>query len=497
MSSAKCLILACLLVGMASVARGENWPQFRGPAGTGVPSESRLPTTWAPDKNIAWQVEIPGQAWSQPVVWGDRIFITTAIPEEEQAAPETVDAAGEKNEDDYPAKTDDAKPHDEAKPAEPAAEKDDTNKDEVKPAEGKRDQPRRRRGGGGGFGGSIPDRVYRWKVMCLDASTGAIKWEQLAHEGKPTIPIHRTNTYASETPVTDGERVYASFGSEGLYCYDLEGNLLWSKNLGSYPMMLGWGTGSSPALQAGRLFLQCDNEKESFLVALDAKSGHELWRVPREEKSTWSTPFVWHNKVRTELVTAGAKKMRAYDPATGELLWESANARGRCSATPVATDELLYVGVGGGPGGLGPLLAIRAGAKGDITLEKDEKSNESVAWMAQRSGPPMASPLVYQGCLYILEQGGGIIACYDAQTGEQHYRKRIDGAKGFTSSPWGYDGKIYCLDEEGTTFVIPVGPEFEVVATNKLDDRFWSSMAVAGDHILLRGTSRLYSIAPE
>lgn len=497
MSVAKWFVVACLLFGLASAARGENWPQFRGPAGSGIPSESRLPTSWAADKNIAWQVEIPGQAWSQPVVWGDQIFLTTAIPEEEKPATETGEAAdGGKQGDDYPAKKDEAKT-DEAKPAKPATEKADEDKDGDKSEGGEGDRPRRRRGGGGGFGGSIPDRLYRWKVMCLDRATGAIKWEQLAHEGKPTIPIHRTNTYASETPVTDGERVYAYFGSEGLYCYDMEGHLLWSKSLGSYPMMLGWGTGSSPALLEGRLFVQCDNEKESFLVALDAKSGNEQWRVPREEKSTWATPFVWHNKVRTELVTAGAKKMRAYDPESGELLWESANARGRCSATPVATDELLYVGVGGGPGGLGPLLAIRAGAKGDITLEKDETSSDSVAWMAQRSGPPMASPLVYQGCLYVLEQGGGIIACYNALTGEQHYKKRIDGAKGFTSSPWGYDGKIYCLDEEGTTFVIPVGPEFEVVATNKLDDHFWSSMAVAGDHILLRGTSRLYSIAPE
>ncbi|MBX3413978.1 MAG: PQQ-like beta-propeller repeat protein [Pirellulales bacterium] len=488
MSLARWISLACLVFSVASVARGENWPQFRGPAGTGIPSESRLPTTWAPDKNIAWQVEIPGQAWSQPVVWGDRIFITTAIPEEEKADLTGGPTVEDKQEDEYKTKA----PESSSETAKP----DEAKPDESNPAEGEDERPRRRRGGGG-FGGALPDRSYRWKVICLDANSGEVQWEQLAHEGKPTIPIHRTNTYASETPVTDGERVYAYFGSEGLYCYDLAGNLLWSKNLGSYPMMLGWGTGSSPALDEGRLFVQCDNEKESFLAAFDAKTGAELWRVPREEKSTWATPFVWHNKVRTELVAAGSKKMRAYDPATGKLLWETTNARGRCSATPVATDELLYVGVGGGPGGLGPLLAIRAGAKGDLTLEKDQTSGEFVAWMAQRSGPPMASPLVYQDCLYILDQGGGIIACYDAQTGQQHYRKRIDGAKGFTSSPWGYDGKIYCLDEEGTTFVIPVGPEFEVVATNKLDDRFWSSMAVSGNHLLLRGVNRLYCIAPE
>jgi len=463
-----------MLVCLTSTARGENWPQFRGPEGTGVPTESRLPTEWGPEKNIAWQVEIPGQAWSQPVVWGDRIFITTAIPQENASPDEGAEKAESAQK--------------EAEYSEKAESTSDEKSDESP------EQPRRR--GRGGFGGELPDQVYQWKVMCLSRATGEVEWEQLAHEGKPTIPIHRTNTYASETPVTDGKRLYVSFGSEGLFCYDLDGKLLWSKNLGSYPMMLGWGTGSSPALEGERLFVQCDNDQDSFLVALDVRTGDELWRVSREEKSTWSSPYVWHNKLRTELVTAGAKKMRSYDLETGELLWESANARGRCSATPVGTDELLYVGVGGGPGGLGPLLAIRAGAKGDITIEKDATSSEAVAWKAERAGPPMASPLVYQGYLYVLEQGSGIIACYDAQTGQQHYRKRIEGAKGFTASPWGYDGKIYVLDEEGQTFVIPVGTELEVVTTNKLDDRFWSSMAVAGDHLLLRGVNRLYSIAP-
>ena len=501
------LLGAVLTLSMAAAARGENWPQFRGPAENGIPSESRLPTAWGPDNHIAWSVEIPGKAWSQPVVWGDRIYVTTAIPQPPAtpaAAPATEPAAGagggqasgEGGGDDASA----TKPAEAAAPAaapatEPApseAAPQDT------PAEG--DYPRRRGGGRGrggfGFGGETPDQVYRWEVMCLDRATGKPIWQQLAHEGKPTLPIHRTNTYASETPITDGERVYVYFGMIGLFCYDTNGQLLWKKDLGSFPMMLGWGTGSSPALDGDRLFIQCDNEKESFLAAFDKRTGDELWRAPRDEKSTWATPYIWRNKVRTELVAAGGRKMRAYDPATGELLWESGNAKGRCSATPVGTDELLYVGVGGGPGGLGPLVAIRAGAKGDITLPKDQKSSDAVAWLVERSGPSMSSPLVYQGCLYVLDQGGGIVGCYDAATGVQHYRKRIDGARGFTSSPWGYDGRVYCLDEEGQTFVLATGPELKVLATNKLDDRFWSSVAVAGDHLLLRGVQRLYCIAP-
>ena len=332
-------------------------------------------------------------------------------------------------------------------------------------------------------------------ILCLDGETGKVLWEQLAHEGKPTLAIHRTNTYASETPVTDGERVYAYFGMTGLYCYDLDGKPLWNKNLGSFPMMMGWGTGSSPVLAGDRLFVQCDNEQESFLIALDKRTGDELWRVARKEKSNWSTPFIWKNKQRTELVAAGST-MRSYDPADGHLLWELGDIRGRCSATPVGTDELLYVGVGGGMGGAGPLVAIRAGAAGDITLAKGETSNAGIAWSVPKAGPPMASPLVYQDRLYVLDQRGGIIGCYNAKTGEQFFRQRIEGAKGFTASPWAYDGKIYCLDEDGQAFVLAAGPELKVLSTNKLDDSFWSSMAVSGDHLLLRGVNYLYSIAP-
>jgi outer membrane protein assembly factor BamB len=332
--------------------------------------------------------------------------------------------------------------------------------------------------------------------MCLDRDSGKVLWEQVAHEAKPTLPTHRTNTYASETPIVDGERVYAYFGMTGLFCYDLEGKLLWKKDLGSFPMSNGWGTGSSPALDGDQLFVQCDNEEASFLVALDKKTGNELWRVDREEESNWSTPYVWKNEKRTELVTAGGGKMRSYDPATGKVLWELSGLNGRCSATPVGSKDLLYVGVGGGRGGAGPLVAIRADASGQLNLT-DMAASPGIAWSTPRAGPPMASPLVYDGAVYVLEQRGGIIGCYDAKTGEVRYHKRIEGASGFTASPWAYGGKIFCLDETGQTFVIAPGPELKVEATNKLDDQFWSSPAVAGNHLLLRGVRHLYSIAPE
>jgi outer membrane protein assembly factor BamB len=422
--------------------------------------------------------------------------------------------------------------------------------------------------------------VYRWEVHCLDLATGKTLWKQLALEAKPRIPTHSTNTYASETPVTDGERLYVYFGMTGLFCYDLAGNPLWKKDLGSYPMLMGWGTGSSPVLDEDRLFLQCDNEEKSFLVAFDKRTGEELWRMPREERSSWATPYVWRNKKRTELVTIGSQKARSYDPATGKLLWELAMA-GRNSASPVADDEMLYLGSGGGGGmfggggfggggagggfgrqpdrgqpdrgqsggaqqerdrepqersaqeantqqeraqerggqqgqqggaqpgqrgrggfggggfggggGSGALVAVKAGASGDISLKSNETSNEYVAWQRMRAGPAMASPLLYRGYLYVLEQRGGIVSCYDAKTGEPAYaQKRLQGARGFTSSPWASDGKIFCLDDNAQTFVLAAGPEFNLLGTNSLDEMCWSSPAIASGRLLLRTAENLY-----
>lgn len=491
---------ACLVVALSAETRGENWPQFRGPASNGLTTVSRLPTEWGADKNVAWKVKLPGVAWSQPVVWGHRIFVTTAITEN-QPKPKVAQPFGGGGRGRGGARRGEGPLGDAPAPnRRPPAPSDDApaRASEDDPPSGERPAAPGGRGRGGfGRGAGPPDQVYRWMVLCLDSSSGKVLWEQLAHEGKPTISTHRTNTYASETPVTDGQHVYAYFGMTGLYAYDMDGKLAWSKNLGTFPMMMGWGTGSSPALAGDHLIVQCDNERESFLLALDKRTGDEVWRVAREEKSSWSTPLVWKNRKRTELVTAGGKKMRAYDPADGHLLWEMSDLRGRCSATPVGTDELLYVGVGGGGSGAGPLVAIRAGAAGDITLEKGQASNDGIAWIVSRAGPPMASPLVYQDYLYILEQRGGIVGCYDARSGHQHYRQRVEGAKGFTASPWAYDGKVFCLDEGGQTFVLAAGPELKVLATNKLDDSFWSSVAVAGNHLLLRGLNDLYSIGPE
>lgn len=344
-----------------------------------------------------------------------------------------------------------------------------------------------------------PDEVYRWEIYCLDAADGKVLWKQVAAQHKPTIPTQASNTYASETPVTDGERVYAYFGMTGLYCYDFSGKLLWSKDLGSYPMMMGWGTGSSPALDGERVFVQCDNETKSFLAAFDQKTGKELWRVSREEKSTWSTPFLWRNKQRTELVAAGANRIRSYDPATGQLLWELGRAgttkggMSTASATPVADEELLYVSPGG-EWGIAPLFAVRAGASGDLTPPRGVTASADVAWSLKRGGPAMASPLLYNGYLYVLDQSGGFLSCYETKSGKPIYRERLPGARGFTASPWAYDGQIFCLDQDGRTFVVQAGPEFKLLGKNEIGEMCWATPAAANGSLFLRSRDHLYCI---
>jgi outer membrane protein assembly factor BamB len=432
-----------LLVGAAcfqgSVAVGD-WPQFRGPNNSGVSPPSQAPSQWSDTKNLAWSQKIPGYGWSSPIVVGDKIIVTTAVTEKQ-----------------------------------------------------KRPQPLSL----GNFGMvKTPDAIYRWEIHCLDRHTGKTLWSQVALERKPRIAATPGNTYASETPVSDGACVYAYFGMHGVYCYTLDGKEVWQRDLGAYSMLMNWGTGSSPALDGDRLFILCDNDEKSFLVALDKKTGKDLWRVPRDERSNWTTPFVWRNQVRVEIVTAGQNAIRAYDPADGKLLWElkrGAASPSYVNATPVAGEGLLYVAAGSKPGS-SPLWAVRAGASGDISLKPGEKSNASIAWSSTKACPPMASPLLYQYHLYILMDKGGILMCLDAQTGKEVYKERLKGASPFTSSPWAHDGKLYCLDEDGQTFVVAAGPKFTVLGKNEIKDMFWSTPALSPDALYLRGAERLYCV---
>ncbi len=435
----RCSSLVLLLLGTSHAVYGEeNWPQFRGANSSGVYAGKKLPSAWSGTQGIRWKTDIPGVAWSSPVVWGDRVFVTNAVSELPQESPKKGLYFG-----------------------------------------GDRPGPRATR--------------YRWEVICLSRENGKVLWRSVAREDNPTSSIHIKNSYASETPITDGERLYAYFGAAGLYCYDLDGKLLWEKDLGTYKTRLGWGTASSPALDGDRIFIQNDNEEQSFLVALDKRTGEELWRVDRDEKSSWSTPFVWQNEQRTELVTCATKRVRSYDPATGELLWELSGMSVICTPTPVAGDELLYVSSGYVMDMRRPLFAIRPGASGDITLQGDETSNAGIAWCQKLGGAYMPSPVVVGDFIYVLYDRG-FFACFNARTGEPVYeKKRIEpGAGGFTASPWAHDGKIFCLNEDGDTFVIQAGREFQILRKNSIDDMFMASPAISGGSLFLRGMGRVY-----
>lgn len=436
----RCLaFLAALCVILAPpVIAEENWPQFRGAGSRGISDDAQLPDHWSDTENVLWKTAIPGRGWSSPVVWGKQIFVTAVSSAgTEKEAKRGLYFGGE----------------------------------QAKPSEDK----------------------HQWRVICLSLDDGRIVWDRVAHEGLPESTLHIKNSYASETPATDGERVYAYFGNEGIYAYDLAGTLLWSKKIGPFKTRAGWGTGASPIVYQDRVILVNDNEEDSFALALDAKTGNELWRQPRDEKSNWATPFLWNNGLRAEIVTSGTNKVRSYD-LDGKLLWELGGMSSIAIPTPFADDELLYLASGYIMDKKRPILAIRPGAEGDISPKEGEASSRYVAWFQREAGPYNPSPVLYKGHFYVLLDRG-IFSCYDAKTGAVVYeKKRIPNGRAFTSSPWAYNDKIFCLNEFGTTFVIKAGSEFELLYTNDLpeDTMCMATPAISGNKLLLRTDTQLY-----
>ncbi|HEX3151444.1 MAG TPA: PQQ-binding-like beta-propeller repeat protein [Gemmataceae bacterium] len=433
--SLRFLTRLALLVLPAPVCADE-WPQFRGPGGTGVVTSKVVPpSTWTTTDNVAWKTEVPGEGWSCPIVTGGKVFVTSCVSDTKATPPKTGYYA-------------------------PTNTKTHTGE-------------------------------HKWTLFCIDAATGKILWERVAHQGEPKHPIHVKASYAPETPVTDGERVYAYFGNVGVYCYDLAGKQLWSRSWDVVPTQLNWGTGASPALHKDRLYIVNDNEKKSFLVAIDKSTGREVWKVDRPEKSNWATPFIWENDKRTEIVTTGKGKVRSYD-LDGKLLWEFGGMSSICVPAPVAAHGLLYVSSGYEFGRPRPVFAVRPGAAGDISLKKDETSNEFIAWYKEPAGAYHPTPLVLGDNLYVL-YSTGFISCYDAKTGKPVYeRERLGGS--FTSSPWAYDGKVFCLSEEGTTYVVKAGPTFELLGKNVLGDVALATPAVADGRLFLRTAATLYCV---
>ncbi|HVM47886.1 MAG TPA: PQQ-binding-like beta-propeller repeat protein [Candidatus Acidoferrum sp.] len=433
-------LLSCLVAGPGLLASEATWPQFRGPEGRGISTNTGVPADWSATENVLWKTNLPGRGWSSPIVWGDRVFVTTAVN---------------------------------SGPSEP---------------------PRK----GLYIGGERPDAPrpeHEWKLLCLDLSSGKVRWEHLLHRGGPPDPIHLKNSYASETPVTDGEQVYVCIGNVGVCCVDFAGREVWSKPLEPHKMRMGWGTAASPVLGRGRLYVISDNEEQSCLLALDKRTGTEIWRVDRDEKSNWSTPCLWDNGRRTEIVTAGSGKVRAYD-LDGKLLWWLQGMSGITIATPYAAGGLLYVSSGFVVDKARPIYAIRPGAAGDISLAPGQTNNASIAWCQPQGAPYNPTTLVYDGRLYVLHDLG-LLSAYNARTGERLYdRERLPEGLHFTASPWACQGRIFCLNEDGVTYVVRAGDRFELLHTNKLadDDMCLATPALAGDRLLIRSAVRLYCI---
>jgi outer membrane protein assembly factor BamB len=447
-----------------------SWPQFRGPESNPVGTDQRLPVKWSRTENVEWSTEIPGRGWSSPIVTNGKVFLTSVTTEGPSKAPQT----GTEYSNEYIAEL----------------MKKGMKIQEAIAKVTERDF-------------ELPNEVMlHYFLYCLDLRTGAVSWKKEFFAGHPPGGRHRKNSFTSETPVTDGKFVYVYIGNLGLYAFDLKGKQIWKTDMEAFPMYLDFGTATSAVLQGNQLIIVNDNQKQQFVASFDKRTGKQLWRTGRDigdkpdpnpdrpvMRSGWTTPFVWTNHIRTEVVTVGPGTALSYD-LEGKELWRLSGMAVTPVPSPFSYQGLLYVDGGRGR----PLFAIKPGATGDITLGKDEKSNDFVVWSEARGGTYLPTPVAYEGALYILNETG-ILTRLDAKTGKQTYKTRLDPSAGnFTSSPWAYNGKVFFLNEEGKTFVIPAGEKFELLHTNPLEEFTMTTPAIVGDRLLLRTESRLYSI---
>ena len=449
--------LAALLVAGTAAAEQEDWLQFRGPAAGVVPDDANLPEHWSETENVVWTVDIPGLAWSSPVVAGDNVFVTTAI------------SAG----------------------------------DEPEPIKGLYDP-------GMENGSEASLNPHRWLLYAIDFHSGRVRWQRELYSAPPPGKRHLKNSFASETPVTDGRRVYVYFGSVGqVAAFNMSGETIWTREIDVYNTLLEMGTAASPILHDDRLYVVNDNTTRSFLAAFDKDTGEKIWEVQRDEQGqNWSTPFVWEHDLRTELVTAGTQGVRSYD-LDGELLWELHGMSGLTIPTPFASHGLVYISSGYPGGGLRPVYAVRPGASGDISLFPEDAmrrgitsgfpgpltASEDIAWSYPLLGTYNTTAIVYGDIYYTLLDRGFLVA-HDARTGEEIYgRRRLEIGNGFTASPWAYNGKLFLLSEDGETYVVKAGSEFEILHKNPLNEMTLATPAVARGSLFIRTQSKLYRIA--
>lgn len=436
------LIPISSLVAQQQTDIDNNWPQWRGPQNNGV-ATGNPPIEWSEEKNIKWKTEIPGLGHSTPLVWLDQIFVLTAIDGEKVDTP---------------------------------------------PAQANQNQ-RGRRGGRRGFrGGSQPDRTIKYTILSINRENGKVMWQKTSKEEVPHQGMHNTGSWASNSGVTDGKHVWAYYGSRGLFCYDMEGNLQWEKDFGDMQKRMSFGEGSSPALQENKIVINWDHEGDSFITALDKNTGNEIWRRDRDEITTWTSPYIIeHNGIHQVIVNATGR-ISSYNLDDGKLIWECGGMTVNAIPMPVSSDGMVYVATGFRGSAL---VAINLDkAKGDIT------DSDAVVWSHDRDTPYTPSLLLYKDNLYFLKVNTEILSCFNAKTGEVNFKqKRLEGIKGMYSSPVGVNNRIYFAGRNGVTAVLKYGPTFETLATNHLDDKFEASPVVVGNDLYLRGHKYLYSIA--
>ena len=422
----------------------KNWPQWRGPEWTGVAPHADPPAQWSETQSVRWKIKIPGRGHATPVVWGDKVFVLTAAPSD--------------------------------KPVQP---KRDPTPPVQAPTRRRRRGPRTVR----------PDRVLKFMILAVSRRNGAVLWQRTVREEEPHQGAHTTGTWASNSPMTDGKHVYAFFGSRGLHCFDMQGKAQWSKDFGKMNTKMNFGEGSSPALHGDTIVVNWDHEGQSFITALDKSTGREIWRVDRDEITSWSTPLVVVHDGKAQAIVNATGRVRGYDLKTGEVIWECGGMTRNVIPTPVVANGIVHVASGFRGNAM---LAIRLSeAKGDITDTK------AILWRYNgRQTPYTPSCLLYGDKLYFLRRNDGYLSCFDAGKGTPHFaRQKLEGVRGVYASPVGASGRVYIAGRNGMTLVIKHGPKYEVLSSNKLDESFNASPAIAGNEIFLRGETHLYCIA--
>lgn len=429
---------------MCPAILADDFTQFRGTS-VGVVADQAVPFTWSATENMAWKVTVPGSGWSQPVIWKNRLYVTTAIANPPMRPKNFADG--------------------------------------VKTPQSM---------GLGGFS-SAPNVTIEWQLHCLDANTGQVVWTHTVTSGKPPYPIHPSNTYATETPVVGEHGVVVFFGATGtLAGVSHEGQQLWQQDLGAQPSNNGFGTGSSLTMDEGKVYVQHFTSKSGTVVCADAKSGGIKWKHERSKLgSSWSSPIVWRNTMRRELIVAGNEEVDSLDLETGTVLWKLQKVKAPTACSVAADSERLYFG-GSDPFAKGPLFALTAGSSGDLTPEKMNGTFAGCAWSEAKAGPGMASPVSNGQFLYVADNN--ILRCYDAKTGERLYQNRLPGLKQVAASPLIVGGNLLVIDEAGASVLVKVGKEFEVVGGGQIEDVFWATPAIANQSIYLRGIDGLYCI---